>query len=77
MRLRLPGETVYDVRGLAVPAEAADLERSDAGQLFLEEARGCARRRRFGPAERAASRGAGCSTATPWRSSSLPAACAG
>jgi DNA-binding SARP family transcriptional activator/predicted ATPase len=37
-RLRLPGETVCDVRGLPVPAGAADLERSAAGRLFLEEA---------------------------------------
>ena len=54
MRLRLPGETVYDVRGLTVPAGAADLERSDAGQLFLEEAARVRPEAPLGPAERAA-----------------------
>jgi DNA-binding SARP family transcriptional activator len=54
MRLRLPGETVYDVRGLAVPAGAADLERSDAGQLFLEEAARVRPEAPLGPTERAA-----------------------
>ena len=53
-RLRLPGETVYDVRGLSVPAGAADLERSDAGQLFLEEAARVRPEAPLGPAERAA-----------------------
>ena len=54
MRLRLPGETVYDVRGLTVPAGASDLERSDAGQLFLEEAARVRPEAPLGPAERAA-----------------------
>ena len=53
-RLRLSGETVCDVRGLRVPAGAADLERSDAGQLFLEEAARVRPEAPLGRAERAA-----------------------
>ena len=53
-RLRLPGETVCDVRGLPVPAGGADLERSDAGRLFLEEVARVRPGAPLGPAERAA-----------------------
>jgi DNA-binding SARP family transcriptional activator len=53
-RLRLCGETVCDVRGLRTPEAAADLERSTAGRLFLEEAARVRPAVRLGAAERAA-----------------------
>jgi predicted ATPase len=54
VRLRLQGETVYELRGLPVPAGADDLEQSAAGQLFLEEAARVRPDAPLGPAERAA-----------------------
>ena len=50
-RLRLPEETVCDVRGLFVPAGASDLERSDAGRFFLEAAARARPEAPLGPAE--------------------------
>ena len=48
------------------------------GSSSSRRPRGCARRRRSAPPSgRLRPRCAGCSTATPWRSSSRPAACAG
>lgn len=38
-RLRLAGEVVYELAPLAVPGEAADIEGSEAVQLFVERAR--------------------------------------
>lgn len=39
VRLRLEAERVFDLGGLGLPAGVEDLERSEAGQLFLERAR--------------------------------------